>query len=64
MDVPFGWPTALVESVTAHAQQKQLPSFSIQQLRFRVTDHNVKASDRQVAETTSSSLARAPLRLA
>jgi hypothetical protein len=42
MDVPFGWPTAFVQSVTAHAQRKQLPSFSTQQLRFRVTDHNVK----------------------
>jgi hypothetical protein len=42
MDVPFGWPTAFVQSVTAHAQRKQLPSVSTQQLRFRVTDHNLK----------------------
>jgi hypothetical protein len=42
IDVPFGWPSAFVQAVAAHARREDWPKSSIHQLRFRATDHNVK----------------------
>jgi predicted nuclease with RNAse H fold len=43
IDVPFGWPTRFVMAVAAHAQLLEWPKSSIHQLRFRATDHHVRA---------------------
>jgi hypothetical protein len=42
IDVPFGWPDAFVEAITAHREGGPWPDTALHQLRFRRTDLHVQ----------------------
>jgi predicted nuclease with RNAse H fold len=65
IDVPFGWPDAFVDSVSAHRDRSSWPSVSQRQLRYRRTDLFVwQTTGRPPLSVSSDLLAIPAFRLA
>ncbi len=56
IDAPFGWPTAFAAAVYAHQRQNVWPTVSTASLRYRATDHFVRARIKRWPLSVSSDL--------